>query len=143
MKGNAQAINLILIVVFIAVIYFLMIRPQKKRDKETREMRDALKPGDEILTIGGIKGKIVRIKDDTVTIAVGSDKVKLDFVKSAIGTVINKDQKASDSSSEKAEKINAKPDDDTKKPDRNKKIRPKKLGKEKDLDEESSNKEDK
>lgn len=120
-----------------------MIRPQKKRDKETREMRDALKPGDEILTIGGIKGKIVRIKDDTVTIAVGSDKVKLDFVKSAIGTVINKDQKASDSSSEKAEKINAKPDDDTKKPDRNKKIRPKKLGKEKDLDEESSNKEDK
>ncbi len=143
MKGNAQAINLILIVVFIAVIYFLMIRPQKKRDKETREMRDALKPGDEILTIGGIKGKIVRIKDDTVTIAVGSDKVKLDFVKSAIGTVINKDQKASDSSSEKAEKINAKSDDDAKKPDRNKKIRPKKLGKEKDLDEESSNKEDK
>ena len=141
MKGNAQMINLVLIVVFIAVIYFLMIRPQKKRDKETREMRDALKPGDEILTIGGIKGKIVRIKDDTVTIAVGSDKVKLEFVKTAIGTVLNKDSKALDSQADKSEKSKAKEEDDTPRPDRNKKIRPKKLGKE--SEEESLDKEDK
>lgn len=127
MKGNANAINLVLIVVFIFVIYFLMIRPQRKRDKETREMRNALMPGDEILTIGGIKGKIVRIKEDTVTVAVGADKVKIDFIKSAIGTVVKKSPNAPEAKENKAtEKV----EDNTPKPDRNKKIRPKKINKE-------------
>lgn len=132
MKGNAQAINLVLIVVFIGVIYFLMIRPQKKRDKETKAMRDALKPGDEILTIGGVKGKVVKIKDDTVTIAVGSDKVKLEFIKSAIGTVLNQDTKNIESKAARSENSKSQEEDNSPKPDRNKKIRPKKLNKDKE-----------
>lgn len=136
MRGNAQAINLILIVVFIAVIYFLMIRPQKKRDKETKAMRDALKPGDEILTIGGIKGKIVRIKEDTVTIAVGADKVKLEFVKSAIATVLDKKADNAEPKKEKSQKAITEEEDNTPKPDRNKKVRPKKLNKDEKEDKE-------
>ena len=56
--------NIVLILVFIPLIYFMLIRPQRKRDKEVTSMRAALKPGDNIVTIGGIVGKIVRIKDD-------------------------------------------------------------------------------
>lgn len=63
--------------VIIGVFYFILIRPQRKRDKETKTMLEALKVGDEILTAGGIYGKIVSIKDDTFTIEVGADKTKL------------------------------------------------------------------
>jgi preprotein translocase subunit YajC len=64
-------------ILLIAVFYFMIIRPQRKRDKQTREMLANLKVGDNITTIGGICGKIVRIRDDVLTIEVGADKVKL------------------------------------------------------------------
>ena len=54
-----------------AVFYFMLIRPQRKKDKKVKEMLAALKPGDRITTIGGIYGTIVNIKDDTVTLAIG------------------------------------------------------------------------
>lgn len=63
--------------VMILVFYFLLIRPQKKREKETRQMLSALKVGDNITTIGGICGKIVKVQDEVLTIEVGADKVKL------------------------------------------------------------------
>ncbi|QZY57055.1 preprotein translocase subunit YajC [Crassaminicella profunda] len=78
-------------VIFIAIFYFLIIRPQKKREKQIKEMRDSLKVGEQISTIGGIFGKISKIKDDTVTIEVGSDKTKLQIARWAVGTVIKKD----------------------------------------------------
>ena len=53
MKTNVTMMNLILLVFFIGIIYFMMIRPQRKRDKEAKEMRDGLTRGDEIITIGG------------------------------------------------------------------------------------------
>ena len=68
--------NIVLILVFIPLIYFMLIRPQRKRDKEVTSMRAALKPGDNIVTIGGIVGKIVRIKDDRILIETGSGKTK-------------------------------------------------------------------
>lgn len=60
------------LVLIIALMYFMMIRPQRKREKETKAMIDALKVGDKVVTIGGIMGKISRIKDNTVTIETGN-----------------------------------------------------------------------
>lgn len=82
--------GLILPIAFLAIFYFLVIRPQQKRDKKIKEMRNNLKLGDEVVTIGGIYGKITKIKDDLVTIEVGSDKVKFNIAKWAVGNVLNK-----------------------------------------------------
>lgn len=80
--------SIIFLVVMIGAMYFLMIRPQQKRDKEVREMRSKLKVGDKIITIGGIKGKVLKIGDDYVVIESSNAKTRMEFVKSAIGTVI-------------------------------------------------------
>ncbi len=70
--------------VLIVVFYFLLIRPQRKKDKAVKEMLAALKVGDRVMTIGGIYGTIASIKDNTITIAVGQDKVKLVMDRSSI-----------------------------------------------------------
>ncbi|TJX65652.1 preprotein translocase subunit YajC [Soehngenia saccharolytica] len=93
---------LILPIAFLAVFYFLAIRPQKKKEKEVKEMRDSLKIGDEIVTIGGLYGKVVKVKDDYVTLEVGPSKTKMDFAKWAIGSVV-KSRPVNDSSSKQAE----------------------------------------
>lgn len=87
--------SIIFLVVMIGAMYFLMIRPQQKRDKEVREMRSNLKVGDNIITIGGIKGKVLKIGDDYVIIESSNAKTRMEFVKSAIGTVI-KDEPVSE-----------------------------------------------
>ncbi|HIT70221.1 MAG TPA: preprotein translocase subunit YajC [Candidatus Aphodomonas merdavium] len=74
-------------VLIVVVFYFLLIRPQRKKDKKVKDMLAALKVNDRITTIGGIHGTIVGIKDDNVTIAVGADKVKLVFARWAIRSV--------------------------------------------------------
>ncbi|SDK56426.1 preprotein translocase subunit YajC [Natronincola ferrireducens] len=74
---------------FLAIFYFLIIRPQQKREKKTKEMRNNLKVGDEIVTIGGIYGSILKIKEDVITIEVGADKTKLTVAKWAVGNVMN------------------------------------------------------
>ncbi|MDI9475769.1 MAG: preprotein translocase subunit YajC [Natronincolaceae bacterium] len=86
-----QYVNLIFPLGVLVVFYFILIRPQQKKDKKIREMRGNLKVGDEIITIGGIYGKIIKIKDDIVTIEVGSDKTKLPTTRWAVGTVISQD----------------------------------------------------
>lgn len=77
------------ILIFV-VMYFMMIRPQKKREKEEQKMRNNLRVGDELVTIGGICGRVVNLKDDTVTIESGIDRTKIQFKKSAIQTVLTK-----------------------------------------------------
>ncbi len=72
------------IALIIGVFYFMIIRPQKKRDKQLKEMIAALKVGDDVVTIGGILGTVCTIKDDTVTLEVGADKTKIKFERSAI-----------------------------------------------------------
>lgn len=72
------------IVLLVIVFYFLLIRPQKKRDKAEKEMRNSIQVGDEISTIGGIAGKVVSIKDDTIVIESTSDRTKLKFYRWAI-----------------------------------------------------------
>ena len=79
--------TIIMIVIMFAVFYFFAIRPQKKQEKETANMRDNLQIGDEISTTGGILGRVVKIKDDIVTIETGSDKNKLKIFKWAVRAV--------------------------------------------------------
>ncbi len=74
----------------IPLFYFLMYRPQKKQEKETAQMRSNLTIGDEVVTIGGIMGRVVKVKDDYVVIETGSDRTKIKFRKSAIGSVEKK-----------------------------------------------------
>ncbi|NLO83749.1 MAG: preprotein translocase subunit YajC [Clostridiales bacterium] len=74
-------------ILLIVVFYFMIIRPQRKREKQTKEMLASLKVGDNITTIGGICGKIVRIRDDILTIEVGTDKVKLVIERWAVRSV--------------------------------------------------------
>lgn len=64
---------IIMMVVLFAIMYFMIIRPQKKREKLTREMLAGLIVGDKLVTIGGIYGKIVKIKDDTLVLETGSE----------------------------------------------------------------------
>ena len=77
-------------IILIAIMYFMLIRPQKKKDKEIASMRASLKLGDTIVTIGGIIGKIVKIKEDTITIQVGAEKTKMEIMKWAVSTVLEK-----------------------------------------------------
>jgi preprotein translocase subunit YajC len=73
----------------IAIFYFLIIRPQNKRQKETKRMLEALKKGDRVVTIGGIRGLVQSVKDDTVVVKV-DDQVKLEFSKSAVSNVLER-----------------------------------------------------
>lgn len=83
--GAQQIVNLVIPLGFLVVFYFLLIRPQQKRDKAIKSMRASLKPGDEVVTIGGIVGKITKVTDDTVTIEVGADKTRIIVEKWGIG----------------------------------------------------------
>lgn len=75
------------LLLLILVMYFLMIRPQKKKDKQIQDMRKSLQVGDEIITIGGICGKIVKTKDESFIIQVGADKVKFEMMRWAVSSV--------------------------------------------------------
>ncbi len=88
---NAQQLQgLLLPIGMLAIFYFFAIRPQKKKEKEIASMRDSLSVGDEVITIGGIIGKVVTVKEDQVIIEVGSTKTRLEMTKWAIGSVTNK-----------------------------------------------------
>lgn len=76
-----------LIVVMFVALYFFMIRPQKKQEKQIKEMRDSLKVGDEITTIGGIIGKIVSIKEETLVLETSRDGTKIRILRSAVRCV--------------------------------------------------------
>ncbi len=85
--------TIIMLVAMVAIFYFFMYRPQKKQEKATASMRDSLQVGDEITTIGGIIGKIVSIKEETVMIETGRDGTKIRILRSAVKNV---DVKAED-----------------------------------------------
>ena len=78
--------SIIMIVAMIAVFYFLMIRPENKRKKEAEQMRSAVKTGDEIVTIGGIIGTVVSVKDDKFVMETSADQVRIEFAKWAISS---------------------------------------------------------
>ena len=72
-------------VIFVA-FYFILIRPENKRKKESEQMRNAVKEGDVITTIGGIYGKVVHVKEDKIVLETGADQVRLEMHKWAIST---------------------------------------------------------
>ena len=78
--------TLIMLVLMLAVFYFMLIRPENKRKKEAEEMRSAVKVGDKITTIGGICGTVVSIKDEKLVIETGADQVRIELAKWAMST---------------------------------------------------------
>ena len=86
-EGGGGLATMLPLIIIIAVFYFIMIRPQQKKTKQVNEMRSAIKPGDYITTIGGFRGRVVRVKDEVVTIQIGTDKVKLEIMKWGISKI--------------------------------------------------------
>ncbi len=125
MGGNNQSglMSIGMLVIMFALLYFLMIRPQKKREKADQEMRAALKVGDEIVTIGGVVGKVEKITDRTVVISTTSAKNKIEFLKTSVASV-NRSSQAPESTAKESKKLV----EEEKKPNRDKKVTPKKLG---------------
>jgi preprotein translocase subunit YajC len=98
------------LVAIIAIFYFLILRPQNKKQKETQKMLSALKKGDRVVTIGGIHGVIQSVKESTVIVKV-DENTKLEFNRGAVSSVSSqgreeKDEKKSEASGEKAEETN-------------------------------------
>ena len=88
--GAGQYSSIIMIVLMLAVFYFILIRPQKKREKELKNMIAGIKMGDEVVTIGGIHGKITRIKDETFILetGVGSSKSFIQVDRSSVSRLV-------------------------------------------------------
>ena len=82
------------LILMIVVFYFLLIRPQKKRDKEVQKMRENIEIADEIVTIGGIIGRIVSIKDDTIVIETAGDRSKIRLARWSIQQNITATERA-------------------------------------------------
>jgi preprotein translocase YajC subunit len=82
--------TLIPLLLLIVIMYFMLIRPQKKREREVNDMRNSIRVGDEVITIGGICGKIIKVKPnvDVLTIEVGADKTKFEIMRWAISKVV-------------------------------------------------------
>ena len=86
-QGGAGSSTLIMILLMIGIFYFIIIRPENKRKKEAENMRNTLKKGDWLTTIGGVYGRVVTVTDKTVVIETSEDRVRLEFIKGAIGSV--------------------------------------------------------
>lgn len=105
--------EIIMIVVMIAVMYFLLIRPENKKKKAADEMRNSLKVGDEITTIGGIVGTICAVKEKTIVIETGADRVRIEFTKWAVsskGTQTAEDVPETEKKTDKKDKKGKKED---------------------------------
>lgn len=86
MENSQQMISFLFPLLLIVAFYFLLIRPQKKKEKQVNEMRNSLVVGDKVTTIGGIIGKVTKIKEDIITIEVGADKTKIEMARWSIAS---------------------------------------------------------
>ena len=107
--GGSLVTTIITFGAIILIFYFLIIRPQRKRDKEAKEMLAAIKKGDKIVTIGGIRGTVAVVKESTVIVKV-DDNTRIEFSKNAISSVLNKKEttaaeKPAKKGEEKIEKV--------------------------------------
>ena len=85
--GGGGALGMLPLLLLVPLMYFVMIRPQQKRQKQWQEMLGSIKTGDRVTTSGGIRGVILSIKDDVIIIRVAPDNIKLEVAKSAIASV--------------------------------------------------------
>lgn len=91
---SGGGMSILMIVLMVAIFYFMLIRPESKRKKQAEEMRSSLQKGDWLTTIGGVYGRVVSITDRTVVIETSEDRVRVEFLKSAIGQVGTLDEQA-------------------------------------------------
>lgn len=89
----------IVILVLLALMYFLMIRPQRARQREQQEQLSAVAPGDEIVTIGGIYGDVVEVQDEKLVVEIAED-IHIEVARKAIGTVVKADDRVAESGTE-------------------------------------------
>src|SRR4030067_2743438 len=89
-QGGSQILSFLPIVLIFVIFYFLLIRPQQKRAKDHRNLLSSIKEGDEVLTSGGIYGKITGIRDDKITLEI-SDKVRVKVNRGHIAGVVKQD----------------------------------------------------
>ena len=94
-SGSAGAIGMLPILLLIPVLYFLMIRPQQKRQKQWQQMLGSIKPGDKVTTSGGVRGTILSIKEDAIIMKVAPDGIKMEVAKNAIASVTTQEPAAS------------------------------------------------
>ena len=106
-QQGSSILSFLPLIILVVLMYFLMIRPQRKKDKEVQNMRSNLHVGDEIVTIGGIRGKIVKTKEDTITIQVGAEHTKFEIEKWAVSAVLKASEATLKSTSEKKEEVPA------------------------------------
>lgn len=99
--------TVIMLVLMLAIFYFMLIRPENKRKKEAEEMRSALKTGDKITTIGGIVGTVVNVKENSFVLETGADQVRLELAKWALSTNETAAEKAKEDA-KKAQEAKAK-----------------------------------
>lgn len=101
--GGMGFTTIIMLVAMLGVFYFMMIRPENKRKKEAEQMRSGMKVGDEIVTIGGICGKVVHIKEDKFVIETSADQVRIEFAKWALSANESGAQRAKEEAQKAAE----------------------------------------
>lgn len=92
--NSGMTSSLLMIVLMFALMYFLMIRPEKKRKQQAENMRNALKKGDSVVTIGGIMGKVVSVSDESFVIETSEDRVRVEFAKWALNTNVTQQEAA-------------------------------------------------
>ncbi len=78
--------SIVMLVAMLAIFYFMLIRPENKRKKEAEQMRSAIKTGDKIVTIGGITGTVVNVKDTRIVLETGADQVRIELEKWAVSS---------------------------------------------------------
>ena len=83
---TGMASPIVMMVLMLAIFYFMLIRPENKRKKEAEQMRSAVKKGDKVVTIGGITGTVVDVKDNKFVLETGADQVRIEFEKWALST---------------------------------------------------------
>ncbi|MEE3362690.1 MAG: preprotein translocase subunit YajC [Anaerovoracaceae bacterium] len=106
---NQATLGIIFLVLMFVLMYVLMVRPQKKKEKEVNAMRNALTVGDQIITIGGICGKIVKTKDETIIVQVGADKTKFEMMRWSVSRVVDPAVRAPEKEEEPEEEEEAAP----------------------------------
>ena len=106
-SGAGLGSTVIMLVLMLAVFYFMLIRPENKRKKEAEEMRSSVKTGDRITTIGGIIGTVVHVKEDRVVLETGADQVRIELAKWAISSNETADE-AAKAQAKKAQEAKAK-----------------------------------
>ncbi len=114
LAGFEQYSMIIMLVLFGGLMYFMIIRPQKKREKKQQDLRNSIEVGDEVTTIGGIVGRVVSVKEDTFVLETAGDRSRMRFRRWAIQDVVKLNL---DSDSETTQDIDKKDSGDISKPE--------------------------